>query len=198
MQWVELKRYKMNTNGVSKLDSQKTELIKDNEALSKENKLLETTLSSVGDGVISCDRDGHVLFINRVAEDLTGWSKKEALGKPIEKIFNIIDEDSQEKVGRIIADAIDIRAIQPMDNHTLLIARDGSKRPIEESAAPIIAENDEVLGLVLVFRDYTEKKQKLEQIAFLSYHDQLTGLYNRRFYEAELQRIDTPRNLPLS
>lgn len=198
MQWVELKRYKMNTNGVSKLDSQKTELIKDNEALRKENKLLETTLSSVGDGVISCDRDGHVLFINRVAEDLTGWSKKEALGKPIEKIFNIIDEDSQEKVARIIADAIDIRAIQPMDNHTLLIARDGSKRPIEESAAPIIAENDEVLGLVLVFRDYTEKKQKLEQIAFLSYHDQLTGLYNRRFYEAELQRIDTPRNLPLS
>lgn len=160
MQWVELKRYKMNTNGVSKLDSQKTELIKDNEALRKENKLLETTLSSVGDGVISCDRDGHVLFINRVAEDLTGWSKKEALGKPIEKIFNIIDEDSQEKVARIIADAIDIRAIQPMDNHTLLIARDGSKRPIEESAAPIIAENDEVLGLVLVFRDYTEKKTK--------------------------------------
>lgn len=75
MQWVELKRYKMNTNGVGKLDSQ-TELIKDNEALRKENKLLETTLSSVGDGVISCDRDGHVLFINRVAEDLTGWSKR--------------------------------------------------------------------------------------------------------------------------
>ena len=63
--------------------------------LKKESKLLETTLVSVGDGVISCDKNGHVLFINRVAEELTGWQKKEALGKPIETVFSIINDSNR-------------------------------------------------------------------------------------------------------
>lgn len=166
--------------------------------LAQESKLLETTLVSVGDGVISCDKDGHVLFINRVAEDLTGWTKIDALGKPIETVFNIINDLNREKAGNIVAEVIKTKEIRELDNHTLLIARDGSERAIEDSAAPIIEENGDVLGVVLVFRDYTEKKQKLDQIEYLSYHDQLTGLYNRRFYEEELRRIDTPENLPLS
>lgn len=166
--------------------------------LAKESKLLETTLVSVGDGVISCDQDGQVLFINRVAEDLTGWTKNEALGQPIETVFNIINDVNREKAGNIVAEVIKTKEIRELDNHTLLIAKDGSERTIEDSAAPIIDENSDVLGVVLVFRDYTEKKQKLDQIEYLSYHDQLTGLYNRRYYEEELARMDTPRNLPLS
>jgi diguanylate cyclase (GGDEF)-like protein/PAS domain S-box-containing protein len=166
--------------------------------LAKESKLLETTLVSVGDGVISCDKEGHVLFINRVAEELSGWTKNDAIGKPIETVFNIINDINREKAGNIVAEVIDTKEIHELDNHTLLIARDGSERTIEDSAAPIIDENGDVLGVVLVFRDYTEKKQKLDQIEYLSYHDQLTGLYNRRFYEEELCRMDTPRNLPLS
>lgn len=167
-------------------------------ALEQESKLLETTLISVGDGVISCDRNGQILFINRVAEELTGWTKNEALGKPIEDVFDIVNDTSHEKAGNIVADVINTKSIRELDNQTLLIASDGSERPIEDSAAPIIDEGGEVLGVVVVFRDYTEKKQKLEQIQFLSYHDQLTGLYNRRFYEEELRRMDTQRNLPLS
>lgn len=166
--------------------------------LAKDSKLLETTLISVGDGVISCDQDGRVLFINRVAENLTGWTKKEALNKPIELVFNVIDDSTREKSENIVKDVIRKREIQELTNQTLLISRDGIERPIEESAAPIMEENGAVLGVVLVFRDFTEKKQKLDQIAYLSYHDQLTGLYNRRFYEEELMRLDTPRNLPLS
>ena len=166
--------------------------------LAKESKLLETTLVSVGDGVISCDKNGHVLFINRVAEDLTGWTKNDALGKPIETVFNIINDINREKAGNIVAEVIKSKEIRVLDNHTILIARDGSERAIEDGAAPIIEDNGDVLGVVLVFRDYTEKKQKLDQIEYLSYHDQLTGLYNRRFYEEELNRMDTPRNLPLS
>ncbi|MEO1814622.1 MAG: PAS domain S-box protein [Acetobacterium sp.] len=166
--------------------------------LAKESKLLETTLVSVGDGVISCDKNGHVLFINRVAEDLTGWTKNDALGKPIETVFNIINDINREKAGNIVAEVIQTKEIRELDNHTILIARDGSERAIEDSAAPIIEDNGDVLGVVLVFRDYTEKKQKLDQIEYLSYHDQLTGLYNRRFYEEELERMDTSKNLPLS
>lgn len=166
--------------------------------LKKESKLLETTLVSVGDGVISCDKNGHVLFINRVAEELTGWQKKEALGKPIETVFSIINDSNREKAGNIVAEVIKTKEIRELDNHTLLIAKDGIERTIEDSAAPIIDANGDVLGVVLVFRDYTEKKQKLDQIEYLSYHDQLTGLYNRRFYEEELSRMDTPRNLPFS
>lgn len=166
--------------------------------LLKESKLLETTLVSVGDGVISCDKDGHVLFINRVAEELTGWTKNEALGQPIETVFNIINDSNREKAGNIVVEVIHTKELRELDNHTLLIARDGNERHIEDSAAPIIDEHGEVLGVVLVFRDYTEKKQKLDQIEYLSYHDQLTGLYNRRFYEEELRRMDTARNLPLS
>ncbi|HAZ05915.1 MAG TPA: GGDEF domain-containing protein, partial [Acetobacterium sp.] len=113
------------------------------------------------------------------------------MGKPIEDVFDIVNDINREKAGNIVADVIKTKTIRELDNQTQLIARDGNARPIEDSAAPIIDENGEVFGVVVVFRDYTEKKQKLDQIQFLSYHDQLTGLYNRRFYEEELRRMDT-------
>lgn len=166
--------------------------------LANESKLLETTLVSVGDGVISCDQNGCVLFINRAAQELTGWSKSEAVGKPIEKVFHIINGQSRQKTGNIVQDVLRTKKIKELEADSLLIAKDGTERSIEDSAAPIIEENGDVLGVVLVFRDFTEKKQKLEQIEYLSYHDQLTGLHNRRFYEEELKRMDKPENLPLS
>ncbi|WP_052307073.1 PAS domain S-box protein [Acetobacterium woodii] len=166
--------------------------------LANESKLLETTLVSVGDGVISCDQNGDVLFINRVAQELTGWSKSEAMGKSIEEVFHIVNDQSHKKTGNIVQDVLRTKEIKELETDSLLIAKDGTERSIEDSAAPIMEENGDVLGVVLVFRDFTEKKQKLEQIEYLSYHDQLTGLYNRRFYEEELLRMDTPENLPLS
>lgn len=168
------------------------------EALVKESKLLETTLTSVGDGVVSCDKLGQILFINRVAEDLTGWTREEALGQPIEEVFHIINEFTREKSENIVKQVIETRQGNELANHALLISKDGCERSIEDSAAPIMEENGEIIGVVLVFRDFSEKKQKQDQITFLSYHDQLTGLYNRRFYEEELKRLDTRRNLPLS
>ena len=79
-----------------------------------------------------------------------------------------------------------------------MISKDGIERFIENSAAPIRQENEKIVGVVLAFRDFSEKKQKQEKIKFLSYHDQLTGLYNRRFYEEELKRLDTKKNLPMT
>lgn len=167
-------------------------------ALSNDKKLLETTLISVGDGVISTDNQGNVIFLNRVAELLTGWKQEAARGKFIEEVFNIINGYTLEKCENIVKKVLESGKILELANHTILISKDGIELPIEDSAAPIIKENGEIDGVVLVFRDFSEKEKKLKEIEFLSYHDQLTGLYNRRFYEEELKRLDTQRNLPLT
>jgi len=166
--------------------------------LAKEKNLLETTLLSVGDGVISTDNKGNIVLMNKVAEDLTGWKLEEAKGKPIEEVFVIYNEITQEKCENIVEKVLKSRKIQGLANHTILYSKDGTARPIEDSAAPIIQENGEVIGVVLVFRDFTEKRLKQQEIEYLSYHDQLTGLYNRRFYEKELLRLDNKNELPLT
>jgi diguanylate cyclase (GGDEF)-like protein/PAS domain S-box-containing protein len=167
-------------------------------ALAQEKNLLETTLTSVGDGVISTDKQGKIMFLNRVAELLTGWTPEAARGTPIEEIFNIVIEFSKEKSGEIVKKVIESQKLLELANYTVLISKDGLERHIEGSAAPIIQENKEIVGIVLVFRDFSEKKQKEIEIFQLSYHDQLTGLYNRRFYEEELKRLDTERSLPMT
>ncbi len=167
-------------------------------ALAQEKKLLETTLISVGDGVISCDNMGRVVFLNRVAEFLTGWTQADAKGKSAKEVFNIIDVVTREKSEDIIKKVMETGREIELGSNVILISKDCSERPIEDSAAPIVEENGEINGVVLVFRDYSAKKQKQEEVEYLSYHDQLTGLYNRRFYEEELKRLDTKRNLPLT
>jgi len=166
--------------------------------LTNDKKLLETTLKSLGDGVISTDKEGNIVFLNKVSESLTGWSQEEANGKPIEDVFNIINEDTGEKSRDIIKKALESRKKQTIKNRNLLISKDGNKHSIEDSTAPILDENGEIEGVVLVFRDYSEQKKKQEHILYLNYHDHLTGLYNRRFYEEEVLRLDTKRNLPLT
>src|SRR5665648_941234 len=168
------------------------------EQLLSEKKQMEITLSSVGDGVISCNRKGKIVFFNRGAEELTGWKAEEVKGRKIEDIFNIVDEFTREKRESIIKKVVESKYKNELAENTILISKDGIERPIEDSAAPIIDENGEIVGVVLVFRDFSAKKQRLDQIQHLSYHDQLTGLYNRRFYEEELKRLDTERNLPLT
>ena len=166
--------------------------------LEKEKNLLETTLISVGDGVISTDNKGNIVFLNRVAEFLTGWTQEAAKGQSIEEVFHIVDEFTRERCENIVKKAFESGKVTESANHTILISKDGIERPIEDSAAPIVQENGETFGVVLVFRDFSERKQKLKEIEFLSYHDQLTGLYNRRFYEEELKRLDKERNFPLT
>ncbi|KJR46104.1 diguanylate cyclase/phosphodiesterase (GGDEF & EAL domains) with PAS/PAC sensor(s) [Desulfosporosinus sp. I2] len=159
---------------------------------------LYATLTSVGDGVIAVDRNGIVDFMNPVAQWLTGWSTEEGNGKSFETVFNIINEYSREKIESPVQKVFETEEIIELANHTILISRDGTERAIEDTAAPIKDAFGKVIGVVLVFRDFSDKKEKRRQIEYLSYHDQLTGLYNRRFFEEELKRLDTRRNLPLS
>ena len=166
--------------------------------LAKETKILEAILKSAGDGVIACDKNGLVTFLNPVAEKLTGWTNKEVTGKPIKDVFRIENEKA-EAIGEGIIDQILSygRTIE-LAEHTILISADGTRRPIEDSAAPIMLDDNEISGAVIVFSDSTEKQKRIDQIEYLSYHDHLTGLYNRRFFEEEISRLDTERNLPIT
>jgi diguanylate cyclase (GGDEF)-like protein/PAS domain S-box-containing protein/putative nucleotidyltransferase with HDIG domain len=167
-------------------------------ALYNEKNFLETTLISVGDGVISTDNKGNIVFFNRAAEFLTGWTQEEAKGKSIEEAFHIVDEFTRERCENTVNKVLESGRMLELANHALLISKEGVERPIEDSAAPIVQENGEMIGAVLVFRDFSEEKAKREEILYLSYHDQLTGLFNRRFYEEELKRLDKKSNLPVS
>ena len=166
--------------------------------LYNEKEQFKTTLISIGDGVISTDTQGQVVIMNKIAEQLTGWTQAEALGQPIEAVFQIIDEFTRARRDDPVANVLATEAVIELFNHTLLISKDGTERPIEDSAAPIHDEHGHLSGVVLVFRDFTEKKKSHEEIKYLSFHDYLTGLYNRRFYEEELARLDTRRRWPLT
>lgn len=163
-----------------------------------EKELFKTTLISIGDGVISTDIQGQVLIMNKVSEQLTGWTQAEAVGQPIEAVFQIINEFTGARCDNPVAKVLATEEIIELTNHTLLISKDGIGRPIEDSAAPIIDERGHLTGVVLVFRDFTEKKKDHDKIEYLSFHDYLTGVYNRRFYEEELARLDTRSRWPLT
>ncbi len=163
-----------------------------------EKEQFRTTLLSVGDGVIATDSRGRVKMLNPIAEELTGWKLEEAIGKPFENVFNIINEYTREKCENPVERVLQDLEIIELANHTVLISKDGEEIPIEDSAAPIKNREGKVTGVVVVFRDFSEKKEKIDRIEYLSLHDHLTGLYNRRYMEDSIDRLDTLRNLPFT
>ena len=164
----------------------------------KEREQFKTTLLSVGDAIISTDREGRINLMNNVAEKLTGWSKEEAFDRPLEEVLNIINEHTGKHCENPAKKALELGKTVEMKEHTLLISKDGKEIPIEDSASLIEDRDGTVTGVVIVFRDFTEKREKQKEIEYLNLHDHLTGLYNRRFFEEELERLDVDANLPLS
>jgi PAS domain S-box-containing protein len=134
------------------------------EALRQSEESLFATLYSIGDGVIATDGRGLVTRLNPVAEKLTGWAEKEAVGHPIETVFDIINEETRARaknpVHRVLAEGV----ISGLANHTALISRDGVERPIADSGAPIHDLSGKTRGAVLVFRDITEERKAEEAI----------------------------------
>eukprot|EP00913_Durusdinium_trenchii_P008905 g8371.t1 len=128
-------------------------------ALRKERDLLRVTLASIGDAVITTDTNAHITNMNGVAETLTGWSIDDAIGKPLETIFRIVNEDTRETVENPAVKALREGAIVGLANHTILIGKDGRNTPIDDSAAPIQGDDGVLIGCVLVFRDVTERRQ---------------------------------------
>lgn len=126
---------------------------------------LRTTFASIGDGAIATDMDGLVTRMNPVAEALTGWTIADALGKPLGEVFHIVNELTRQPVENPAARALADGVVIGLANHTVLIAKDGIERPIDDSAAPIHCKDGLLVGCVLVFRDISERRRLEKKIA---------------------------------
>jgi PAS domain S-box-containing protein len=136
-----------------------------------------TTLLSVGDAVIATNAAGHVEFLNPVAEVLTGWRRADAQGRPLEEVFRVINEETRAEIENPVVRVLREGAVVGLANHTLLVARDGTERPIADSGAPIRDAAGRVTGVVLVFHDQTAERAAQDAL-------QASELRYRRLFEA--------------
>jgi len=132
--------------------------------IEKVERWLATVLKSIGDAVIASDKERRVTFMNSVAENLTGWKHEDALGKRITEVLNIKDQDLQDLERHLVEKVITEGLIINLMEDRLLIAKDGTEIPISDSVAPIKDENNEIPGIVLIFRDITDRKRAEERL----------------------------------
>ncbi len=126
---------------------------------SEQRELLRVTLHSIGDAVMTTDNEGRITYLNDVAESLTGWIRADALGQPLDAVFRIVNEETRRPVESPATTALRDGVVVGLANHTVLIRKDGSERPIDDSAAPIRNEGGDVSGCVLIFRDVTAQRR---------------------------------------
>ncbi len=146
------------------------------------------TLASIGDGVITTDKRGRVVYMNPVAEQFTGWRKEDAAGRPLAEIFRIFDETANAVVDYPLHFCLEEGRTIRHDSHHVLVGRAGERIEIQDSAAPIRDRTGHILGAVVVFHDVSETQGMARRMAYLASHDPLTGLLNRREFETRLQR----------
>lgn len=163
-----------------------------------ERSLLKTILHAIADGVMAVDSDGKIRFINPVAEKLTGWPNEMARGKDFTDLYRLQDEFGAGEISSSLALVLQSNQPQKQESQAILLGKGGQRTPIQESATPIRDEEGNLTGAVTSFRDYTDQQKKTAEIHYLSYHDQLTGLYNRHFFVEEVERLDHKGNLPIS
>lgn len=157
--------------------------------LRRERELLQVTLQSIGDAVITTDEQGDVTWMNPVAERLTAWTSEEARGLPVTRVFQIVHEQTRDHARDPIAACLAESRVVGLAPETLLLSRDGAEYGIEDSAAPIRDADGTVLGAVLVFHDVTEQRRLSGEMRFRATHDALTGLHNRQEIEARLRAV---------
>ena len=129
------------------------------DALELQKEWLRVTIRSIGDALIATDTAGRVTLMNPVAEELTGWSSHDASGTPLEQVFRIVNEETRRTVENPVTKALREGKVVELANHTLLIRKDGSERSIDDSAAPILDASGGTIGVVLVFRDISERRR---------------------------------------
>jgi len=134
----------------------------------RQRETLRVTLASIGDGVITTDVSGRVIYLNSEAETLTGWKSEDAAGRELEGILKIIHEESRQPVENPGTRALREGIVVSLAHHTVLIGKDGAERPIDDIAAPIRDARGKVAGVVLVFRDVTEEREATNQLRKLA------------------------------
>jgi PAS domain S-box-containing protein len=145
--------------GVMGISRDFTDRKKVQEALAAEKERLAVTLRSIGDGVITTGTNGAVTLVNHAAEILTGWSLHEAFGRPLQEVFRILDEQTRERAETPAEKVLSSGEIFGQARDGVLIARDGAERLVSNNAAPMWDANGQLIGVVLVFRDITEKRR---------------------------------------
>jgi diguanylate cyclase (GGDEF)-like protein/PAS domain S-box-containing protein len=149
------------------------------EALFEEKERAQVTLNSIGDAVMSTDVSCRITYLNCVAEHLTGWSQQEAMGRPLEEVFRIVDGATREKARNPMTLAILESKTVGLTPNCVLIRRDGFEYSIEDSAAPIHDRYGQVTGAVMVFHDVSAARAVTARMSYLAQHDSLTDLPNR-------------------
>ena len=149
------------------------------ETLFAEKERAQVTLDSIGDGVVCADIEGNITFLNLVAVTLTGWSFPEANGRPIAEVLQFIHATTREAIPDPMERVMERNRTGHLPSDSILIRRDGSEVPIEDSVSPIRDRERDVIGAVIVFRDVSAARAMSDQIAHSAEHDFLTGLPNR-------------------
>jgi diguanylate cyclase (GGDEF)-like protein/PAS domain S-box-containing protein len=158
------------------------------ETLLLEGERAQVTLDSIGDGVISIDVAGNITYLNPVAVSMTGWSRSEAYGRPLQEVLRLIDGDSREPALNPLAMAILHNRTVGLSPHCVLIRRDGQESAIEDTAAPIHDRLGHVTGAVIVFHDVSKARAMSLRMSYLAQHDFLTGLPNRMLLNDRLRQ----------
>jgi diguanylate cyclase (GGDEF)-like protein/PAS domain S-box-containing protein len=159
------------------------------DALLAEKERAQVTLESIGDAVISTDVHGNVTYMNVVAEAMTGWTRENALSRPLARTFNVVDATTREPAANPAQRAIDEDRTVDLAMNCVLLRRDGGEVEIEDSAAPIHNRDGAVTGAVIVFRDAKFSHATTMRMAHLARHDGLTGLLNRTALDEQLTQI---------
>ena len=167
------------------------------DALFRERELAEVTLKSIGDAVITTDPDLIVTSLNPIAEAMTGWPSHEAVGRPMDDIFQLREPLSGRTIPNPLVSAVQKNAIVGLTTDAILVHRNGFHSPIEDSAAPIHDYAGNVIGGVVVFHDVSETRALALKMAHLAHHDSLTGLPNRALLQSRMEfavTVATRRN----
>jgi len=168
-----------------------TEQVLESESYRTEKEYLNLTLKAIQEGVVICNTEGKISLFNSMASKITGYKDEEVLNKDINEYLRLIDRN-----GNLIKCSAEKEDFK--DDDVLIESADGLFRHASLSSSKIIDEDGNTLGKVVVMIDTSEAKKKEKEILYLSYHDILTGLYNRTYLEVEVKRLDTERQLPFS
>ena len=173
-------------NNLKTVTASKTDLEQAQASLRESEQRWATTLASIGDAVIATDTSGKIVFMNGEAEELTGWTLSEASPKPVKEVFNIVNEQTRLEVENPIDKVLREGMVVGLANHTVLIQKDGSIVPIDDSGAPIKDKDGKTTGVVLIFRDITERKKAEEALNRIN--EELEERVQKRTQEVSSER----------
>ena len=167
-------------------------------SLAKEKDFFQATIDSISDAVVTMNKDGFIITMNDTAETITALNKKHTIGRHISNAFVLFPGETLERFQSLIEKSLAVDSPSSASETLRLQTGDGLEKHISLNSSPIRCADGKTLGAVLIFRDVSEQKKQTEQMKFLSYHDSLTGLYNRAFFEQSYKSLQQDNVFPVT